>query len=66
MEDFWTLDFWKSLKGGEKMAELVKDVTFTGVLTDVKALVPIVLPTVIGFISFRKGLSFLINTLKRA
>ena len=48
------------------MAELVKTVDFTEILNEIKALVPIVLPVSIGFIAFRKGMSFLFSSLRSA
>lgn len=48
------------------MAELVKSVDFTEILNEIKALVPIVLPVSIGFIAFRKGMSFLFSSLRSA
>lgn len=38
----------------------------SGVLDEVKELLPVVLPVAIGYIAFRKGLSFLFGTLRRA
>lgn len=38
----------------------------TGILAEVKGLIPIVLPTVVGFIALRKGWSFLISTIHGA
>ena len=38
----------------------------TGILNEVIGLLPIVLPVVIGFIGVRKGISFLIGSLRRA
>lgn len=48
------------------MADLVKSVDFTEILTEIKALVPIILPVSIGFIAFRKGMGFLFSSLKKA
>ena len=39
---------------------------FLGVLTDIKALLPIAAPAVIGFIAFRKGWSWLKGQIKGA
>lgn len=41
-------------------------VDLTLVLKEVLALVPKVLPVVVGFISFRKGYNFVINALRSA
>lgn len=37
-----------------------------GVLDEVVALVPVVIPTAIGFISIRKGLAFVLGLLRSA
>ena len=42
------------------------NIDLTGVLNEVLALLPTTIPVLIGFISLRKGLSFLIGTLRRA
>ena len=39
---------------------------FLGVLTDIKALLPIAAPAVIGFIAFRKGWAWLKGQIKGA
>lgn len=41
-------------------------VTLTTVLDEVVNLLPIVLPVVIGFIGIRKGISFLLGSLREA
>jgi len=41
-------------------------IDLTAVLDEVVALVPTVLPVIIGFIAFRKGLSFVKGALKGA
>ena len=41
-------------------------IQLTAVLDEVVGLLPTVLPVVIGFIAFRKGLSFVKGTLKGA
>lgn len=48
------------------MKDLLTNVDLTLVLDEVKSLVPIVLPVIIGFIAFRKGISFVKNALKGA
>lgn len=37
-----------------------------GVLDEILALLPIILPTLIGFIAVRKGISFLLGSLRSA
>ena len=44
----------------------VSAVELGAVLDEVKALIPTVLPVVIGFIAFRKGFAFLKSALKGA
>lgn len=41
-------------------------IDLTAVLDEVVALIPVVLPVIIGFIAFRKGLAFIKRTLKGA
>ncbi|GAB6107489.1 hypothetical protein [Fusibacter bizertensis] len=41
-------------------------IDLTAVLDEVVALVPVVLPVIIGFIAFRKGLGFVKSALKGA
>lgn len=48
------------------IAELVKDVEFGAILSEIKSLVPIVLPVSIAFIAFRKGMGFLFSSLRKA
>ena len=48
------------------VATALTNVDLTGVLDELLALLPIVLPVVIGFIGVRKGISFLIGSLRRA
>ena len=53
----------------EATAELAKIVTadmIGGVLNEILALLPVVLPTMIGFIGLRKGISFLQGVLHGA
>lgn len=38
----------------------------SGVLDEILALLPIILPTLIGFIAIRKGISFLLGSLRSA
>lgn len=48
------------------MAELVKASDLAGLLGDIKDLIPIVLPTVVGFLGFRKAWAFLKSQIKSA
>lgn len=52
--------------GASNMFSGVTSASFTGVLDQVVALVPIVLPAVIGFLAFRKGWSFIKGAIKGA
>lgn len=38
----------------------------SGVLDQLTALIPVVIPTVVGFIAIRKGLSFVLGSIKKA
>lgn len=48
------------------MFATVTSATLLQVLDEIKGLVPVVLPTVIGFMAFRKGWSFLRGAVKGA
>lgn len=48
------------------MAEIVTADMFTGMLAEIKNLIPVLLPTVVGFMAFRKGWSFLKGQIKSA
>lgn len=48
------------------MADLVTADMFTGMLSEIKSLIPVLLPTVVGFMAFRKGWSFLKGQIKSA
>lgn len=42
------------------------NIDFSAILGEVISLLPVVLPVVVGFIGVRKGISFLIGSLRRA
>ena len=44
----------------------ITSATFNGVLDTIKELIPIVVPSVVGFLAFRKGWSFLKGEVKKA
>lgn len=48
------------------MWESITSATFTGILDEIKTLIPIILPAVVGFIAFRKGWAFLKGQIKSA
>lgn len=48
------------------VANAVKGVALDGVLTELTALIPVVIPVCISFLAIRKGISFLIGTLQSA
>lgn len=48
------------------LKEIVTTAMVSGVLDEVTGLLPIILPTAISFIAVRKGISFLIGTLRGA
>lgn len=41
------------------MADLVTSADFMGIFNEIKALIPVILPTVVAFLGFRKAWSFL-------
>lgn len=58
-------------EGGYRMDPVTPMIDLTGidltaVLDEVIALIPVVLPVIIGFIAFRKGLAFIKGTLRGA
>ena len=48
------------------LKEIVTSAMVSGVLDEVTGLLPTILPTAISFIAVRKGISFLIGTLRGA
>ena len=48
------------------MWESITSDMLLGVLTEIKTIVPIVVPTVVGFMAFRKGWGFLRSAIKGA
>lgn len=51
---------------GSEVRDAVANVDMTGILSEIISLLPLVLPVIIGFIGVRKGISFLIGSLRRA
>lgn len=41
-------------------------INFMEILDEILALVPVVLPVIIGFLAFRKGWSFLMGAIRKA
>ena len=48
------------------LSSIVNANMLKGVLNEITAILPIVIPTLISFIAIRKGISFLIGTLQGA
>ena len=48
------------------VATAVNGVDLSGILQELISLLPVVLPTIVGFIGIRKAISFLIGSLRRA
>lgn len=48
------------------LSNIVTGAMLQGVLAEITSLLPIVIPVIIGFIAIRKGISFLIGTLRGA
>ncbi len=48
------------------LSKIVTGTMLQGVLAEITSLLPIVIPVIISFIAIRKGISFLIGTLRGA
>lgn len=48
------------------VANAIGNVDFSALLQEIISLLPVLLPTIVGFIAIRKGISFLIGSLRRA
>lgn len=48
------------------LSGIVTQDMLSGVMDEVKGLLPVVIPVSIGYLALRKGLSFLLGTLRRA
>lgn len=48
------------------VATEIANVDLSGILQEVVSLLPVVLPTIVAFLGIRKGISFLIGSLRRA
>lgn len=48
------------------VASAINGVDLTSILEEVVSLLPVVLPVLVGFMGIRKGISFLIGSLRRA
>lgn len=48
------------------VATAISGTDLTGILNEIISLLPVVLPVIVGFIGVRKGISFLIGSLRRA
>lgn len=48
------------------VASVISNVDLSGILQEVVDLLPVVLPTIVAFLGIRKGISFLIGSLRRA
>ena len=49
-----------------ELASIVTAEMMQGVLTEVKGLLPVIIPVMVGFIGLRKGISFLTGALHSA
>lgn len=65
MSAFYSLLLTSSSVSGQ-VADAITNVDLSGILSEVIALLPKALPIVCGFIGVRKGISFLIGSLRRA
>lgn len=48
------------------VASAINGVDLSSILEEVVSLLPVVLPTIVAFLGIRKGISFLIGSLRRA
>ncbi len=48
------------------LSKIVTSSMLSGVLAEITGMLPVIIPAVIGFIAIRKGISFLIGTLRGA
>lgn len=48
------------------LADIVTSAMLQGVLNEITSLLPVIIPALISFIAIRKGISFLIGTLRGA
>lgn len=55
-----------SVTTSNAVATAVNGVDLSGILQELISLLPVVLPTIVGFIGIRKAISFLIGSLRRA
>lgn len=51
---------------GAVLSSIVTSAMLQGVLAEITSLLPIIIPVAISFIAIRKGISFLLGTLKGA
>ena len=54
------------LTATSELASIVTAEMMQGVLTEVKGLLPVIIPVMVGFIGLRKGISFLQSVLHSA
>lgn len=48
------------------LSKIVTSSMLSGVLAEITSMLPVIIPALIGFIAIRKGISFLIGTLRGA
>ena len=54
------------VEAANQVAESLSEVDLSGVLSEMLALVPVLMPVAISFIAIRKGISFVLSTLRDA
>lgn len=64
--EFLNLVLSGSTTTASTVATAVTGVDLSGILQEIVDLLPILLPTMVAFIGIRKGISFLIGSLRRA
>lgn len=66
MFDLFSSIVLTSATTSNSVATAISGTDLTGILNEIISLLPVVLPVVVGFIGVRKGISFLIGSLRRA
>lgn len=62
---FYKWMFKSAQEGGKNVIDLT-GIDLSGILDEILALIPTVLPVLIGFVAFRKGFGFLLGVLRGA
>ncbi len=60
------LNIFNAITAESVLSSVITSQVVSGVLDEVVALVPVVIPTAIGFIAIRKGIAFVLGMLRSA